>query len=369
MKIHLLLWVVVPLLAGMAACASYSDTWLGLPGNWVGAGPALECPRLLELGERELGEVALVRFMIANHGGEALIIDEVRSNCSCSGLEQEQAGEFVRLGSLRIGPGKAARVAMRVLVQGSPGSPMITRVEFRSNDPKQPLHAIEAVVAKVTAGVTTRPTSAIFGNVTTDGELRKVLDVFDAAIQPRAIARVASLDPDRVTVRALSTESGPGAPTNDPLGTWIGRVEVTAQTKTAGPLESEIEIHLTGEHRPPTRIPVRGRIVAPVEVSPSIIVLPRTSEAGPIYSANCVCTSTSGKAIAVTVDSLPKGLAAEVEETRDDPAQQTVRVEWNPTAESDAKPTSQRTVSLRAVVDDRATKLEIRVLCLPKGGD
>jgi hypothetical protein len=133
-----------------------------------GSDPVLECPAIVELGDRELGEVAVARLTIANRGGRELVIEEMQSNCACSGLEREQDGKFIRLNSLRVAPREEVQLVMRVLVQGAPGGPAQSRVEFRTNDPVRPAAAIHTSVSKVKAGVNTLPTSVVFGTLLAD---------------------------------------------------------------------------------------------------------------------------------------------------------------------------------------------------------
>src|SRR5207249_4477033 len=82
--------------------------------------PVADHPAKLDLGDHEMGDQVVTPFTIANRGGSDLLIDEIRTNCSCSGMEREQDGGFFRLESLRLKPGEEAHLVMRVSVGGVP---------------------------------------------------------------------------------------------------------------------------------------------------------------------------------------------------------------------------------------------------------
>src|SRR5438552_3026924 len=63
-------------------------------------------PQIIDLGAREIGDVAIGRFSLANVGACGLVVDKIRTNCSCAGLEREANGEFTRVDHLQIPPGE-----------------------------------------------------------------------------------------------------------------------------------------------------------------------------------------------------------------------------------------------------------------------
>src|SRR5205085_2712416 len=181
MKVRYFARLVVPILIGVGGYASRMSDW----GHWIWrpSTPVMECPQLLELGERELGEVALSRFTIANIGGGDLIIDQVQTNCSCTGLEREVDGKLERVESLHLRRGERADLDIRVSVQGYPGKPSQNVVRFRCNDPERPISEIKVLVSRVNAAVTTVPTSVVFGNQPLGRESIQQLDVFDCTTE------------------------------------------------------------------------------------------------------------------------------------------------------------------------------------------
>jgi len=360
------LWVIIPLLVGTATYMSQVIDWRRQLSSFTDSHPILDCPQVIEFGERELGEVALARFTVANRGGTELVIDEVQSNCACSGLEREQNGKLIRVERLRLKPRESMQLIMRLLVQGTPGSSVTNGVQFHTSDPANPDQWIEASVSRVRAGAATRPTSVVFGSLSAGSTVQQVMDVFDSAIQRRAINRVVSLNPDRATVRLIPTEGNTSALTKDTLGELIGRIEVTACTDQPGSLDTEIEIYLTGDRRPPTAVPVTGRVTGPVEVSPSLLVLPRASEAGPVYSAKCRFRNNEGKTVIVSVGKLPEGLSAQIEDNNGSASERIVEIEWDPQAKLQIGPPVQHKLQFRALVDGKESTLIVPILCLGK---
>lgn len=360
MKAHHLAWVLVPLLLGGAAYMAQRNG-SGLLA-FVQHQAILDCPKVLQLGERELGEVAISEFTIANRGRGTLEITDVQSSCSCTGMEQEVNGDYIRVKSLRLRAGEQAELVMRVLVQGTPGIPARNGVRFLTNDPDNPEAAIEVEISRVKAGVSTVPASVVFGTCALGADARQVIDVFDSSATPRAIARVMSRNPARVAVRLLSPSPDLPKSHNNTLENLIGRVEISAHTQLSGPLTDEIEIYLRGEDRPPTVVEVSGRVAEEVEIVPSTLVLPRIGDTGKVYVAECVCRSTNGKPFTLIADPLPAGLTAQLPMMQQASLTQTVRNGWNP-AQDRAPADPHRKVRLRASINGRETVIEIRVFC------
>jgi hypothetical protein len=113
-------------------------------------------------------------------------------------------------------------------------------------------------------------------------------------------------------------------------------------------------------------VPVSGEVVGPLEVLPTLLVLPRASEAGPLYYASCLCRSTEDKPFTLTVDSLPEGLKARID-PGEAPNTYLVRVEWG-VKEGTRTETTRKVVRLRAKVGTLESTLEIPVLCRGSGG-
>lgn len=363
MKLRHLAWIVVPVLVGAASYATRSEDfrrhWMG----WLGSEPVIECPQTIELGVREVGEIAVARFVMANHGGSDLVIDQLATNCACSGLEREENGQLVRIEELRLKPREQVNLAMRLSIRGQPGRPMRNGVSFHTNDPTRPAVTIEVVVSKVRAGVHAAPASVVFGTVPVGAKVRNVFKVRDGAVDPRAIEQITSTNPGRFTARLLPVVPGEVATAEGESSSVIGRVEVILETKEPGPVSGEIRIDLRGEARRPVVVAVSGRVANLVEARPPSLMLPRNSGTGPVFFGTCLCRSTEGKPLTLTVISTPPGVTASVSAIAGDPAAQMVRIDWEP-ASADPRPAPPGdSVRLSARIGGQEEPLEIPVNC------
>ncbi|MBC7855975.1 MAG: hypothetical protein IAF94_21305 [Pirellulaceae bacterium] len=109
-----------------------------------------------------------------------------------------------------------------------------------------------------------------------------------------------------------------------------------------------------------------GRVAAAVEVSPSFVVLPRASEAGPIYLGECVCRSTQGKAFTLSADTPPTGLSVVLGTPAAD-FSQAVRIEWDPAKDVERPARGFPKVRLRAIVEGKETIIDVGVYCRTQG--
>jgi hypothetical protein len=330
MKLRLVGYCASLALASIVAYSVATGQFKRLFSPALEATPEIGYPTTLDLGNHEIGDLAIARFAIANRGESDLVIDEVRTNCSCTGLEREENGQFFRIDSLRIKPGEQAALVMRISVRGVPiGSAMRNIVEFRTNDPAKPSCRIEATVRCVSGGICTVPESFVFGTVLMGEPVRKIVEVRDTALPPRTIANVTSTDPDRVKPKLLPLENpAPQEGQANPDGKVIARFEVVVETDSPADVDATVHIHFPGEARKPDHVAVRGRVAAPIELSPSSIVLPRKAASGPLWHADCLCWSNNGQSLTLAVESLIPGLTVQfVNEGKGDC--KTVRITWD----------------------------------------
>jgi hypothetical protein len=360
-KRRVLPWLCAPLLG---IVLSYAVGAVDFRRQWAilaGADPVLECPKTIQLPEQEIGQTAVARLRLSNRGRADLLIDEVRTNCSCSGLEREADGESARVESLQIKPQEQVELAMRVSARGPIGSSLRNVVTFRTNDPTRPTARIEVVVPRITGGITTVPASVVFANVAVGGSARQTFEVRDTAVRPRKLLRVSSSQPERFGVRLLGPDSGGKKNEQTEGGELLGHVEVLVDAREPGPRDGAVTIELDDPSRPPDSVPVTGRVAPLVEALPSSIELPRHSEAGPLYWAQCICRSTEGKALKLVPQDVPPGISAVISSTPDNPALQTVRIQWDRGVAGDPGPDKKSIVRFRARFGDQETLLEIPV--------
>jgi hypothetical protein len=360
MKMRILCWVAAPILAGITA---FVITTGQLPRSWFWAhsDPLIDYPARLDLGDHENGEIVVEPFTISNRGGSELLIDQIQSNCSCTGMEQIRDGRYERVDTLQLAAGKSANLVMRVAVRDTPaGAQMLNIVEFHTNDPSQPLCQIEAVVGHVSRGVTASPGSVVLGTVPVGAEVRQVLDIRDTAIPPRTIESVSSTNPARVKVRLLPVSEPSREAEPHPDGALVARLEVSVDTAMPGEVNVKAFVHLAGETQKSNPVSVIGKVAAPIELSPSSLVLPRASSNGPVYNAICTCRSTDTESLALSVDSIPSGLAAEIL-SNGTPSVRTVRITWDPELRKAPEDGQPEKVRLRAKAGKQESVLELQV--------
>lgn len=339
--------------------------------------PTLEVPSLLDLGERELGEEVVTHFTLANRGGSELLIDQVRSSCTCSGLERQENGEYVRVDSLRLQAGEQAELSLRVHVRAKEvGVAMRILVAFRTNDLQRPEAIIEAVIPKVTGGVETWPSCLVFGTIQTGSQHHRVFEIRDNAVERRVVEQVTSSDPEHIAVRLLplnapddgqETRTRPDDRQETRTKNAIARCEVTVQAHKPGSIEGNLYIRLGSGTPSLQMIRVSARVVGPITVSPALLVLPRHAEAGLLYHADCFCRTVDDKSLVLTVKSIPPDLSVKI---LSDGTQHgyCVRIKWIP-KRGELPETDRKVVRLQARIEGSESIVEIPVVCRNERGN
>jgi hypothetical protein len=324
--------------------------------------PVLDCPEVVDVGEHEIHSLAVGRFTVTNRGGAELVLDNVRTSCACSGLEQERGDRFVRVTELRVPPGESVGLVIRRAVGGAVGVSLDSPVYFRTNDPAAPERALRLVVSRVKGGVEATPRSVAFGSVPVGKVVREVVDVTDEWPDARALDRVVSSAPGRVRVRQLPPEPSPDGTGR---GRPLARLEITVDTRSPAAVDDRVEVYVAGRSFP-TVVPVSGKVTAAVEVSPATVLLPRKSDSGPLYEATCLCRSTEGKPLTLRVESAPPDVRVETPEPDGSPPVRSVVVRWDPSHPAGGA-AGRRVVRLVAGAAGAEVPVEITILCEPTG--
>lgn len=353
--------LVVALLAAALLAGYLFSSKLGL---WSGH-PEIEFPATLDLGKHEVGDQVVKPYVIANRGRADLVISEIRTSasCSCAGLERLDNGQYVRIEALTIPPGAHADLVLRFAVRGAPiGGPLRNVLELQTNDPKHPVARIEFIVDYVSGGFHLSPGAHVFGIVPRGAKVQQVVEVRDKATSPRTIERISSTD-RRIQVELLPIEKLANADSTTRTkieGPVIGRFRVTVQTDVPGRVDANVEIHPSGLPRKPDLFPVTGQVASDIEIGPSMVILPRQSSKGPLYNATCICRSTSGKPLSLSVETIPAGVSVRILD-HIDRASKTVVIDISP---PDAKQAGEErhVVRFRARVDNNETVVELPIL-------
>src|SRR5207249_856898 len=98
--------------------------------------------------------------------------------------------------------------------------------------------------------------------------------------------------------------------------------------------------------RPPNAVPVRGRVAPIVESLPSSLVLPRRSDSGPIFSADCICRSSEGKPLQLIAHEVPPEFSVVISQDEHDSSNRKVRIELKPASEKKTEPGKRSAVRL-----------------------
>jgi len=128
---------------------------------------------------------------------------------------------------------------------------------------------------------------------------------------------------------------------------------------------------LRGGQRITLTIPINGKVVEPVLVSPAEISLPRMSTNGPVYRASCVCRHVRGKSLDVKIDAASPGLSAEIADVGDNPAVRLIHVLCDPQVLAENVDNRDRFIKLRATESGPNGAVHspvLKVEWIPQGG-
>lgn len=182
----------------------------------------------------------------------------------------------------------------------------------------------------ITGGFSSVPSAIAFGTILPGKDQEQTVTVYDSAAVPRRVASVTTSLPDRLSVDLMPPEVHETS-TRGPDGVRVARVRVRADSSVPGPLNGSIVVQFVGDGRPPDVIPVSGRVASAVEVSPSAVLLPQTVGGKVVNEATCVCRSTRGQPIALSVEEIPGGFSVDIDgkETAATTRRVTIRVDPN----------------------------------------
>ena len=280
----------------------------------------LEYPESIDLGDRELGDLVMHKFTITNRSKDPILIDQIHTNCSCTGLERDENGSVRGIESLILEAGEAVPLILRISVRGAPvGAQMISRLHFHTNLPGCPDCQIESRARIVRGGIQSFPESISFGPIPVQTAARKTCDIVDFAMPPREIKSLVTTHPDLFGVRLLPPNEKISA-IHDELpekGTVIGKIEVITTAKHPGEINGEIFVYLKGDDNPCRTINVVGVAKSDFEIIPKSLVLPRASSSGPVYSGTCLVRTIGPAPIGLETKLVPLGLSAEIRDGAD----------------------------------------------------
>lgn len=288
---------------GLAASGLFGK----LPIRLLEQDPQIEYSNRIDLGDYELGEVAIAKLKIANKGGRELRINNVRTNCSCTGLEREVNDHFTRLNSLLIAPGTSEEVTVRISVRpGIVNTKYENRIYFETNDPNRQACELVISIRQVHGGLVCVPNTLSFGSVPINSPVNHTIEVFDPSDKPRGIKRIVSSS-ENVKVTFMPNNGG-SMNRDSTYGLPIGKLHITVSTDRARDLDSLIQVVPEGRETKPDQLHVFGKVVSPFEFTPSLLSLPRYTSEGLNFTGNSLCRSTENHPFSLSLVSVPAGI-------------------------------------------------------------
>lgn len=292
---------------GLAASGLFGK----LPFHPLERDPQIEYSNRIDLGDYELGEVAIAKLKIANKGGKELRISNVRTNCSCTGLEREVNGHFARLNSLSISPGSSEEVSVRISVRpGIVNAKYENQIYFETNDPKRKGCELVISIRQVHGGLVCVPNKLSIGSVPISSRVSHTIEVFDPSDKPRVIKQIVCSNKN-VKVRFIPNNAASSI-RDSTYGMPIGKLQIDVLTDYAGEIDTLIQVVLEGRETKVDQIHVFGRVVSPFEFTPSLLSLPRYTSEGLNFTGTSLCRSTENQPFSLSLVSAPAGVKVKV---------------------------------------------------------
>lgn len=323
-----------------------------------GGPPIADYPAVLDLGTRSPNEVVSTRFELVNAGGQELVVDQLRTSCSCGALQRVVGDRSEVFEELRLAPRERIPLVITTTVRADAAGTYQQSVVFRTNDQNQPEGRITVVFRTTSGSLRAYPSSVQFGSLIVERQTCQNVEIVDRDGAGQTIANVVSADPTRVIARWIPAEPGGEAHTN---GVVVGRVELVPNTAHPARLDTTITIEFTDPKIQSLSVPVMGRVTPLVEVVPESLALPLASGGAPVYSANCQVRGPDDQPLDLEIENVPPGLKVEF------PGQskslvRAVRVTWMPAADQ-GPGTTRKIVRLRVTTSGKSHIVELPVTC------
>ncbi len=290
----------------------------GGPASWKSGGtidatkpPVLVSPKEVRLGERELGEQLQAVAELENHGGQVLELGSFRKTCSCGPIEVEENGVYRPAIAAEVPPGSKRRVRMAMAVAGEVGQQSRQRLEFVTNDPQQPVAAVEFVVDRILAAPSAIPPSIALGRVLLGTKTVQIVEIRDPATIEREIVSIEFTPSGRVSVfredpTIAEREHRTAA------GRLVTRLRLVVDTSVPGTVDATIRVNVAGQGRRGLQIGITGFVEPPITSIPRDVVLPKRGSSGKVYATAVRLQPFTGRIERVEVRSLPAGVAVEL---------------------------------------------------------
>jgi hypothetical protein len=313
----------------------------------------------IDLGERELGEVVVARFQIANNGRRPLEVRNFRTSCACAGIEQMVASQLYLAEHVTVPPRSSVELFARIRVRAAPGQVERTLVWFQTNDLARPTGAITVEASRV-VGIACSPSAVLFNDAIALESASQIVEVRNVGSDLARIESVTTNAPEIFRVRLLPADRTlDHGPQNEQS---LGRLEVTLLARPPGNVGGEVLLSVASKSRSRVvTLPVSAIVADPVTVTPARLALPLASDRGRLFTGACLVRCARNRPITVRPKEVPADCLAEVSDP--DVAAQTklVRVKWTPAKEAAAGESYPQSRTLTFLVKEGTTEHRVAI--------
>jgi hypothetical protein len=352
--------ICLAVIPALVAVSAFSITrW------WYGRGPRIEVFDTIDLGLQEPGSSLRVELNIRNAGGRPLELKNFQSSCNCMLLEwrNEDQPDSSKLEAATVFPEEELKTFASLTIPGGASHAFRGTLEFETNDLERPFVKIE-FLARVEGRILAFPAALNFQSVQDGRIVKRTVEVRDTGRStPCRISRAETNNTEQVKMKLTQLGSEPADPKNPLLGKSIAKLDVEIRPPTnSGRLESNVFLFENGNAQPILTIPITGAILPRVLVTPSTIVLPRTTGDGVVYEATCLCRSTEKKPVQLSLEKAPNGMAVTFLDDTKKSAMKLIKVSWPPTEGKASHGQASEQIRLRATIGEQVENVEIRVI-------
>jgi hypothetical protein len=260
--------------------------------------PRIDVPSAIDVGSHEAGRIVKTSFFVRNRGRQPLVLNGFGTTCGCLTVERKTPEGSEQVSEVTVQPGESVELVSGLVVRGNASDRLAERLTFHTNDPHNPLVALE-VTAQVEGSLLARPSPLHVGRllpgdkvtskiIFRDTGRRTELSTPNLRISNPECARVlrfAPADPSGAENCAEDLQPGRAA--------YEADVEVIAP-RERGTFRAQLDLIDEGNIDPIATVTVMGTVVGRYALTPESLVLPRYSDSGLVYSVNCLCRSHDG---------------------------------------------------------------------------
>ncbi len=257
--------------------------------------PVCEYPRRLDLRDLDPYTATFAVVPVRNAGTGPLVLDQIRSDCSCHSVEVRRAvGTSTRVGGLvEVAPGETVELILSLTPRGLNGLPPFTSLAFVTNDPT-------AAAVTVSVGIGCKPALLADPPVLVFG------DVLVGQTGTRT-ARLSSPSGSTAPLSILLDDPRFAATIREDGADRL--LDVRARGESPGAFECGITVVDDRAGKPVARLAAKGRFAEPIELSADTLYLPRGSSKGLVYEGVVTVTGVGGD-VTVRVPAVPVGFTA-----------------------------------------------------------